>query len=169
VHEHRAEHGEGPLNRSFPVSPAFCNGTAHGGNLLDPVPQGIRGGIDHSADMSVKERAATEETWLRAAGSAIAALTASALHRRTTTGGPIFTENAPCAFRYASIGSSHRASSSGSNQSITGPSGRYARYRLSFGSGRNSTSPTPPSRPSPSNHPRLSARQSGFTSPQEGT
>ncbi|GAX58452.1 hypothetical protein SO3561_10025 [Streptomyces olivochromogenes] len=65
MHEHRAEHGEGPFNRSFPVSPACCNGTAHRRYLLDSVPQGVRGGIDHSADMSVKERAATEETWLK--------------------------------------------------------------------------------------------------------
>lgn len=53
-----------------------------------------------------------------ACGSAIAALTASALQRRATTGGPIFTENAPWALRQASIGFSH-CSRSGVAQSMT--------------------------------------------------
>lgn len=59
----------------------------------------------------------------------------AASQRRMITGGPIFTEKAPCCLRWASIGWSH-SSRWGENQLITGPSGRYARYRLILGSWR---------------------------------
>ncbi|GAA3300649.1 hypothetical protein GCM10020295_41900 [Streptomyces cinereospinus] len=43
--------------------------------------------------------------------------------RRMITGGPIFTENAPCCLRWASIGWI-QSSRFGANQLMTGPSGR---------------------------------------------
>lgn len=63
------------------------------------------------------------------------ALIVGASQRRMITGGPIFTENAPWLFRCASIGLSH-APRFGAYQSMTGPSGRYARYRFTFGNCR---------------------------------
>lgn len=60
---------------------------------------------------------------------------AAASQRRITTGGPIFTENAPWFLRCASIGWSQSARF-GAYQLMTGPSGRYARYRLILGSWR---------------------------------
>jgi hypothetical protein len=59
----------------------------------------------------------------------------AASQRRMITGGPIFTEKAPCCLRWASIGWI-QSSRFGAYQLITGPSGRYARYRLILGSWR---------------------------------
>ncbi len=55
------------------------------------------------------------------------ALMAEASQRRMTTGGPIFTEKAPCCLRCASIGWSQSLRLGGAYQLMTGPSGRYAR------------------------------------------
>lgn len=68
-------------------------------------------------------------------GSWMPALMAEASQRRMTTGGPIFTEKAPCCLRCASIGWS-QSLRLGAYQLMTGPSGRYARYRLILGSCR---------------------------------
>ncbi len=59
-------------------------------------------------------------------GSWMPDLMAAASQRRMTTGGPIFTEKAPCCLRWASIGWS-QSSRFGAYQLMTGPSGRYAR------------------------------------------
>lgn len=59
-------------------------------------------------------------------GSWMPDLMATESQRRITTGGPIFTENAPWCFRWASIGWS-QSPRLGAYQLMTGPSGRYAR------------------------------------------
>lgn len=101
-------------------------------------------------------------------GSWIPALMAVEFQRRMTTGGPIFTVKAPWCLRWASIGWSH-SSRFGAYQLMTGPSGRYARYRFTLGSCRYNTRAAPTSSSDSLNHPRFSERHSFFTSAHAGT
>jgi hypothetical protein len=62
-HEHRAEDGKRSFQGSFTACPAFRDGTTDVRNVLDTAPEGVGSGVDDRADMSVDERAASEQAW----------------------------------------------------------------------------------------------------------
>src|SRR3954468_5683544 len=160
-----------PENRS---SMSASNGTWNtyfGWKSPNPAPDSLR---RQPADCSAwvmssatcDDSSAGTSPGRRTPPSAMAALTVAAFQRRATTGGPIFTEHALRARRCSSRGTVI-AEQEYWDQSMTGPSGRYARDRLVRGT-RGHRTRAPPTSDSPSNQPRLSASQSFLTFAQAG-